>query len=466
MIVGVRLVLAPDNGRVPIETIFDVFRVHPEILIRGSHNVRIGLGANVEHADRPLIAAAEYIFRIVGIECQKRAFAAGGRGPACCRYPAAAEFTARDRDRRTILLAGVDPVRKLVIDVDPVKLRRRHIALGAPAFAAVECHGRTAVIRDDEIIRVVRVDPQVVKIAVRAREVLPRPAAVIRTQSRRAEDVDRVLALRVDKKFDVIPGPLRQTIVVRDLPPAFAGIGRNEQAALILVRIALDQRPDLFRVRTADGDRHLAHFFGQAFFQLFPGLAAIDRLVKAAARAAADHFPRQTAVFPHRGVQYPRVGHIHRQLGGTCFVVDEENVLPRHAAVHGLVYPALRRMAVQSALSRDKDDVRVLRVDDDPRDVLRFVEPHLLPRLAGVGRAIHTVAVVRHNAANGMFAHPDIDDVRVALGDGDRTDRAGLEIAVRDVPPADAHVLGLPEPAAGRSHVISLRVADDAGAGI
>ena len=125
----------------------------------------------------------------------------------------------------------------------------------------------------------------------------------------------------------------------------------------------------------------------------------------------------------------------------------------------------LRLLAGELLAQQPRAEV-ILRVDDDPRDVLRFVEPHLLPRLAGVGRAVNTVAVVRHDAADGVFAHTDIDDVRVALGDGDGTDRTRLEEAVRDISPADAHILGLPEPAAGRSHVISLRVADDAGAGI
>src|SRR5690349_17054336 len=73
---------------------------------------------------------------------------------------------------------------------------------------------------------------------------------------------------------------------------------------------------------------------------------------------------------------------------------------------------------------------------------------------------------MRHHAAHRVFAHADVHDVRIAFGDRDRADRTGLEKTVGDVAPTDPHVFGLPQTAAGRAHVISLRVANDAGPGI
>src|SRR4051794_13724334 len=68
--------------------------------------------------------------------------------------------------------------------------------------------------------------------------------------------------------------------------------------------------------------------------------------------------------------------------------------------------------------------------------------------------------MMRHHAAHGVFTHADVNDIRITLGDSDRAHGTGLEITIGDVAPTDTHVLGLPETAAGRSHVVSLRIAD------
>ncbi len=44
-----------------------------------------------------------------------------------------------------------------------------------------------------------------------------------------------------------------------------------------------------------------------------------------------------------------------------------------------------------------------------------------------------------------MLAAPHVDHVRVGRGDGDRTDAARLEVAVGDVAPRDAGVVGAPD---------------------
>src|SRR5689334_2245291 len=73
---------------------------------------------------------------------------------------------------------------------------------------------------------------------------------------------------------------------------------------------------------------------------------------------------------------------------------------------------------------------------------------------------------MRHDAAHRVFTHADVNNIRIAFGDRDRADRTGLEETIGNVTPTDSHVLGLPETAAGRSHVIGLRIAHDAGTGI
>ena len=82
-------------------------------------------------------------------------------------------ISARNGDRRAVLLPAVDAVREPVVHVDPVELRRRLRVLRAPALARVEGDGCAAVVRDDEVAGIVGVDPQVVEVAVRARQGLP-----------------------------------------------------------------------------------------------------------------------------------------------------------------------------------------------------------------------------------------------------------------------------------------------------
>jgi hypothetical protein len=101
-------------------------------------------------------------------------------------------------------------------------------------------------------------------------------AAVGRAQGGRAQHIDRLVVLRVDEELNVVPRALHESRLIGDLAPALAGVRRHVQAARILHRIALDERVDLVGIRSADGNRHLAHVGGQAFGHLLPRLAAVD----------------------------------------------------------------------------------------------------------------------------------------------------------------------------------------------
>ena len=90
-----------------------------------------------------------------------------------------------------------------------------------------------AVVRDHEVVGSVGIDPQVVVVAMRARQGLPPLAAVNRPQRRRAQDVDRVFAFRVDEQLDVVPRALDEAGFVRDLAPGLSGVVRDVQAAVV-----------------------------------------------------------------------------------------------------------------------------------------------------------------------------------------------------------------------------------------
>ena len=460
---GVRFVAAPDDRRVPVVAVLHVLRVATEVLDGRGHDVRARLRLRVQHFDRALIAAAQHVARVVRVEGEEGTLAARRWPPAVRRDAPAGQLAARDDHRAVVLLPGVDAVRKPVVRVDAVELRRGLVALGAPAPATVEGDHRPAIVGEDEVVRVVRVDPQVVVVAVHALHLFPRAAAVIGAQRGRTQYVDAILVLRIHEELDVVPGALHQARFTGHLAPALAGVGGDVQPTIVALRLAFDQRVHLLRVGRAHRDGHLAHLFRKAVGHLHPRLAGVGGLVETAPRPAADDLPGQAAVLPHGRVENARIGRIHGQLGRARPLVDEEHLLPGGAAVGGLEDAALGGGRVERALRGDPQHVGVLRVHDDARDVPRVVEPHLLPRLAGVGGAIDAVAGMRHHAAHRVLARAHVDHVRITRRDGNRPDGARLEGAVGDVPPADAHVVGLPDAAAGGAHVVRLRVADDAG---
>ena len=76
------------------------------------------------------------------------------------------------------------------------------------------------------------------------------------------------------------------------------------------------------------------------------------------------------------------------------------------------------------------------------------------------------IAPEKLQAKAGLYRSPATGDLRrITFRDGDGADRAGLEITIRDISPGDSHVVGLPQPAASRSHVVGFRIAHHAGSG-
>src|SRR5439155_23679690 len=87
-----------------------------------------------------------------------------------------------------------------------------------------------------------------------------------------------------------------------------------------------------------------------------------------------------------------------------------------------------------------------------------------LPRLAGVDRLVPTAAE-DHVRADRLAAGPDVNDMRVRVGDVDGADRSGGDLSVGHREPGVAVVLGLPHTAAARAHVENVRLRPNAGRG-
>ncbi len=152
-----------------------------------------------------------------------------------------------------------------------------------------------------------------------------------------------------------------------------------------------------------------------------------------------------------------RVGQLHR----ADLIVHVEHLGPRPAAVGAAEHAPLVALGVDVALRRHHHDVRVRRVDDDRRDLLGGVEPHVLPGAPGVGGLVDAVPLV-DRAAGDDVAGADVDDVRVRRRHFHGAHRRHVLHGIEDRSPGDTGVGGLPHPGRRRAEVEHARLADGA----
>ena len=160
------------------------------------------------------------------------------------------------RDRGVVLLRAVDAVGVLVVDVEPVELRRLLVVDARPSLAAVERDAGAAVVAFDHAARPQWVDPQVVVVAVRCGHFAEAHTAVGGLPHLQIGDVDGVAVYRVGEDMRVVPGPVHEVAVRRDLRPALAVVVTAVQACL--VTFGFDQGPDAAGACARHRDAELA----------------------------------------------------------------------------------------------------------------------------------------------------------------------------------------------------------------
>src|SRR5690349_25099476 len=103
-------------------------------------------------------------------------------------------------------------------------------------------------------------------------------------------------------------------------------------------------------------------------------------------------------------------------------IIDVERFGPRLATVSRHEDAAFFIWTKRVTERADVNDVGVLRIDNDGRDVFGLGESHVLPRLAAVGRFVNAIAE-RHAVAYVRFAGADPNDVGITRREGDVADR-------------------------------------------
>src|SRR5262249_50665052 len=123
--------------------------------------------------------------------------------------------------------------------------------------------------------------------------------------------------------------------------------------------------------------------------------------------------------------------------------------------------PAVGAVGPELAGHAGVDDVRVLRVDDDPDDALGLLEPHVRPGLATVGGLVDAVAD-RDRVPRPGLAAADPDRLRVRRSVGDRADTLH-RLLVEDRLEGRPAVERLPHAARRRADEEERLAIDDAG---
>ena len=186
-----------------------------------------------------------------------------------------------------------------------------------------------------------------------------------------------------------------------------------------------DLRVHDFRIRSRHIERDAAPRAGrqpEVARQFRPRLARVGRLPDRAARTAAVEAAAAAAALIARRVQNVAVRRIDRNVVEARILVDELHLRPVLPAVDRLVDAAVRIRSEQVSRRCDVHGLRVLRIDDDPRDRLRLLEPRVREGPAAVGRLVNAVAEGRRLAVV-RLARSDVHDARIRRMDRDVADR-------------------------------------------
>jgi hypothetical protein len=182
-----------------------------------------------------------------------------------------------------------------------------------------------------------------------------------------------------------------------------------------------------------------------------PRRPSVRRPVDAAARASAVEPPGAAKTLIGRDEQDLRVVGTHGEIDRSRERVDEQHVVPGLAAVGAAIDAPLGAGRPERAERRHVHDVGVVRVDHDPPDVMRTLEPEVDPRVTPIVRPVDTVAP-RRRLTVVLLSGARIDDPMIRRGDRDVAERAH-RLVVEDRLPRRPVIRAAPESAGGRTEI-------------
>ncbi len=386
-----------------------------------------------------------------------------------------AEIAAAPRcDGSRVLLRRIHPVRERVVGRDVIDLLGGLVVPRTPREPAVQRDRRALVHAQEHALAVGGIDPHLLRVvaagcALKSGESI---AAVERTETRGVDRVDDFRIRRIDVDAAIV-----SVLSVRDAPIIRRHLAPRVPTVVGTIETEVANQVHALAVRVhRDGDRRAARERGKAVAgDLLPCDPFVERLEQLRARRRRRGASRSAATTTAAGervavVLYRRREHHLRivecpgDLLRAGLVVDVQRLRPIPAAVRAAENTAHVHELVDVALCRDQHQVRILRIDEDRRDLLRFVEPQVLPRLAGVDGLVHPVPLI-DAAAGDEITHADVNDVGIGRRDLHRSDRRCLLHGIEDRIPRRAGARRLPHAAKRKPDIERAGLADHSADG-
>ena len=231
--------------KVPVKTVFQFGRAPAHRVVGPDVDHPAVARGVVEAGQEATVGSAVHHVRVLRVGHDVAAFAARRGFPVPFADRAAQGRARPDAHGGVVLLAAQQAEREVIVQGDAVHLRGGLVRLGRPVLAAVVAHVGAAVVGLDHSLRVVRVDPQVVVVAVGCCDRFEGLAAVLRAMEAHVQHVHGVLVGRVGVDPGVVPGALPQFALLVDALPGFAAVAGAEHAALF----GFDDGVQVVRVR-------------------------------------------------------------------------------------------------------------------------------------------------------------------------------------------------------------------------
>ena len=224
---------------------------------------------------------------------------------------------AGDSDRAAFLLPAVEAIGEGVIRADVIKLRGGLVIPRAPGLATVDRDDRALVAGEENNLRVVGIDPDVLVIvaAGRAAPAFPGLATVGRLPANHTRRINDVRIFRIDPHHRQIAAadPRARAFIGRGQGPVFAGVIRAIKFPGVE---GGDGGKERARVARCNRELGLDDVVRQTLRQLLPGPPAVGRFENAAVGPVPiPVFPWTLARFPERGVSDLRIARIELHIG-------------------------------------------------------------------------------------------------------------------------------------------------------
>ena len=156
-----------DDRGDPLEAVPERGALLANLLLRVGDHVAARVALRLVAVDGAAVAAAVEHVGVVRMERDRPRLAAAGIHPRIHGVQRVGVEPGGHRDGRVVLLGGVDAIRKAVVHDHVVEFSGRQQVHAAPRFTARQRDDGSAVIAEHHDLRICRIDPEVVSVAMR-----------------------------------------------------------------------------------------------------------------------------------------------------------------------------------------------------------------------------------------------------------------------------------------------------------